>query len=86
MYEPHVAHVEGVLQILKVIAFPHIRVDLDEAIEMLELGVQREFRRRSLAEISKNQSEIFPKRVASYCVLTAGLGVICGALQAAAIL
>ena len=60
------AHVQGVFQILKVVALARVGIDFQQTIKMFEFGVLGEFRRLPLgqfAEIGKDQSEILAHRI-----------------------
>ena len=63
VHEADVAHVERVLEILEVVAIAAIGIDLDHAVEMLELGLQRELGRRAGAEEGEDQAEVLTQRI-----------------------
>ena len=83
VHEADMAHVERVLEILEVVAIAAVGIDLDHAVEMLELGMARELRRLAFAEEGEDQPEIFAHRVGRDRDLVAE-GVLLGRLLEAA--
>ena len=63
MHEADMAHVERVLDVLEVVAIATVGVDLDHAVEMLELGIARELRRRAFAQEREDEAEVFAHRI-----------------------
>ena len=63
MDESNVAHIERVLEILVVIAFAQVGVDLDQPVEVLEFGIGREVWGHARPEISEDEAEILAHRI-----------------------
>src|SRR4030095_14667318 len=60
------AHVTGVIETVKIVAWPVFRQSGFQDTRTLEVGMLSKRRRISLAEIDKDQSQIFLRRITLY--------------------